>query len=306
MFRVRVSALILLLSFKSLAADEVYAVHKLSEVDVLAAKAELLKTAQQHQILRHAMMVGAASLVGFTIYKSFSKGAQPTVIRAKAIMAENVVSAVQSLEQRVFTVEKALKVSHTWTQWFKDIFSATGMSLLPMVGMAVLEKTKAVFRRPNVWQFATYQLGMPTHFKRLKTAQIDWQPKAFLENVHHKEDREMRMYAQERLEFLATMPASKVAALKVEAQQLFVDECNVLIKQVVYVIAYMRYMIEHDQRTRNILDTRAEQLFLSSYEFACKIEALMSENNIAELFNAVALFQSNFGVALNSFLIFTK
>jgi hypothetical protein len=187
--------------------------------------------------------------------------------------------------------------------------SIAGMVALPIVaetvskqtgfGNFIAEKTRKLFGYPSFKAFYALDLKLPEHFERLKGAQIYLAPNEFIQNVNHQNDPQLA-YAKTLGQMIANLDLEKQIKLYASAKESLILECNILIAQVAYLIAFMRSRVA-SEASSVLLRNLTDQLFWSTHEFACKVQASLDQNNITELFNSIALYKSIFNVSVNNY-----
>lgn len=288
--------------------------YKLTENDILNAKSQLEQAARFDKILRYSLLTGAVGLAGFALFKVTpwvhnhlrQDRAHALVDRAGLIDVEIKQQVTKiNLEKIAECVLAQAKEESSWGQWAKGLVASTGTALLPAMGSAILQpKINAILQEQNINKLV-FNLGIMNHFQRLKLAQIQFDPNMFASNINHQNDSKLCIYAKHVAANFAQMPPNKVAELRAEAQVVWVEEANQIIKQMAQVIAYTKYMANNNG-TCSILNNFAEQLYLATDEFANKLEKAFAIGDTAALYEAVALLQSTFNMTLNNVLIFSR
>ena len=319
-------------------------VYKLTDADVLAAKEQLQSEEFNNKIAKVATVTAGLSLAGLLWYKALpvigdfmasvdergKVNALLDVVRndpdstqsdvgelSKKFGFKNDAAMRQLISATAVMVEKN-QAEHadkswfslsSWATWTKDqvwaLPGVTMMVVMPMMGEGVINKVKDVFGKRNIWWLTTRRLEIPEHFQKVKVSQVHWDPDKFVDGSDSQEEIKLRKYARKVSKNYSNTDAEQLDEIKKASREVFVEECNEMMQQMGYVIAYMKHLVE-DNKNQTLLNGFADQLFLSTYEFGCKLEELLEDDKVDEIFSELSLFQSTFSVTINNFLIFTK
>lgn len=282
------------------------AVYKLDESDILQAKLELETSEYHNKVLQYSLIATGASLTGLVLFKAWQNyGVQ---IPATTVSLENKDSNNYfDLEKRVLRLEQLDTSDQPMikrvTQNVKNLVLINGPIILLQQG---LTRVGNVFGEENLKKrLGKINGDLTKHFERLKIAQIQYDPQAFANNMNYKNDLKICLYAQQVANNFSKMSIDKIIELREEAQAVLIDELNYIIKQMAYVIACIRYSSKID-KMQPMLDNCANQLYLTSYDLACKIEAALINKDVCELFDAISLLQSTFNITISNVLIFGR
>jgi len=131
-------------------------------------------------------------------------------------------------------------------------------------------------------------------------------PNEFVKNPNYKNKPDLLIDAQQLIVSLGDMSSDEKQAHQDAVKSIMLDDCNALIRQMGYVVAYMRYMEEHDANKQILLDNFANQLLQATCEFALQVKASLDAQDEPGLLNAAILFQASYSSAINNFVIFTR
>jgi hypothetical protein len=320
-------------------------IHKLTNADIDLATKELVREGRNNIIIRGTVVVAAVALVGFACYKAVpwvgdctaaankertirSTGEElakmPAAERSDLMTKVVASDRFKNLDNKdlvtalgAVVVDECNKLKKKgswfsltdWREWSGEqlggLSSVAAMVVMPMVGESLVEKIKDIFGSRNILRLTSRKLEIPQHFQRLQVAQVNWDPNKFLSNSNSQNEKKLRVYAKRISVNFAKTPDAQLAEIKQHARAVFVEECNTLIKNMSYVVSFMKHIAKH-AKNQDIINTFADQLHQATYEFGCKVEDLLKVDKIDELFSEAALFQSTFSVTINNYLMFAK
>lgn len=319
-------------------------IYKLTDADVLVAKEQLESEEFNNKIAKVATVTAGISLAGLLWYKALpvigdfmasvdERGkvdALLDVVRNDPSSTQNDVcelskklgfkdgaamrqlisaTAVMVEKDQAERADRSWFSLSSWATWTKDqvwaLPGVTAMVVMPMVGEGVINKVKDIFGERNVWWLATRRLEIPEHFQKVKVAQVHWNPDKFVTGSDSQEEIKLRKYARNVSKNYSNTDTEQLDEIKAASREVFIEECNEMMQQMGYVVAYMKHLVK-DNKNQALLNGFADQLFLSTYEFGCKLEELLEADKVDEIFSELSLFQSTFSVTINNFLIFTK
>lgn len=284
-------------------------IYKLDENDISTARLEIEQSEQRNKILRYSLLATGASLTGLLLFKTWKNWNTPQVNVEPVVKFESLSLSEQvgGLQQRVLKLEKVDTSDQPMVQKM-----AQTVKNLVLMNAPILLLQQALIRTGTIFggldlkkMIMRIQIDLSKHFERLKIAQIQYDPKTFAANLNHQNDLKLCLYAQQVANNFSKMPVEKIVELKTEAQEVLQEEFNYVIKQMAYVIAYIRYGVKNNVM-QPVLDNCANQLYLISYDAACKTETALANNDTRELFDAITLLQSTFNITVNNVLAFGR
>ena len=276
-------------------------IYKLNESDIQVAKSELEQVAQRSKILRYSLLAAGVSLAGTLLFKTWqNRGKEATADSSKSFENLGLAEKVQNVHERILKLENLDPINQSYAEKIKSFVVFNAPVLLLQQGLI---RAETIFNGASLRSLLG-RMDIEKHFKRLKIAQIQLDPQVFAGNINHQSDPKLCAYAREVALNFSKMTATQISELRAEAQLVLVEELNHIIKQMAQVVAYARYMVKN-KTMQSILDNCANQLYLITYDAACKMETALLSHDTHELFNTIALLQSTFNITINNVLAFS-
>ncbi len=310
--------LILLATFAASALADAK-LESLTEQMVCDAKVSLQKQVQRERVLKYALIGAAVGGTGFALFKMMpsisdyckfkddQNNINQGVRRFSAISADHQDAIYESLKQSL--VDEIKKNSEKKDSFFKSIWNgipgAIGMAVLPEAVKAIYKRTSYLFGSKDL-QSLVKQLAIKHYFERLERSLAQLVPNELVQNINYKNKKELVYDSQQLIVALSSMSIEQQQEHKKALKAMVTMDCNALIKQMAFVIAYMRYSPVLGANQKIIVNNFANQLFQATCEFTFQMQASLNTLNEPDLLNAVVLFQAAFNSAITNFMTFTR
>lgn len=236
-------------------------------------------------------------------YESLSK-------ESLALVAQTLADSLRERDKRDLLARSSWFSGLYWREKADTILTggattAAGMVVMPAVLKTVQQKISYLFENKNILSLVR-NLSVQDSFTRLEKILAQFAPQEFIKNPNYKNNAKLVADSQVAIASLSRLPNDAQQVYRQALQALIVRDCNALVRQLGYVIAYMRDRPDLDQSQQLVVHNFASQLFQAAGEFALQVKASLDAQDEPGLLNALVLLQAAFNSAVNNFVILTK